>query len=116
MEYLPTNHSSQNNAEEADIRVFQTHNGGDMIPGVSLRYPPGSEPLAFARAFDLSGRAAVIGGGHRDIEGNQPERLNAEGFSPSALSRGWSFSATLGMPYAPRKASKRRESSRKIHL
>ena len=27
--------------------------------------------------------AAVIGGG-----GNQPERLNAEGFSPSALSRG----------------------------
>ena len=46
MEYLPTNHSSQNNAEEADIRVFQTHNGGDMIPGVSLRYTPGYEPLA----------------------------------------------------------------------
>ena len=29
-------------------------------------------------------------------EGIQPERLNAEGFSPSALSRGVSVSATLG--------------------
>ena len=46
-------------AKEGDIRVFQTHNGGVMIPGVSLRYAPGYEPLAFARAFDLSGRAAV---------------------------------------------------------
>ena len=33
-------------AEEADIRVFQTHNGRVMIPGVSLRYTPGYEPLA----------------------------------------------------------------------
>ena len=66
----------------------------------------------FARAFDLSGRAAVIGCGHRGIEGNQPERLNAEGNSPSARSRGWSVSVTLGMPYDPRKASERRESSR----
>ena len=41
--------------------------------------------------------AAVIGGG-----GNQPERLNVEGFSPSALSRG-SVSATLGMPTIPGK-------------
>ena len=57
-----------------------------------------------ARAFDLSGRAAVIGG-----VGIQPERLNAEGFSPRALSRGWSVSVTLGMPYDPRKASERRE-------
>ena len=81
---------------------FRRIKWGDTIPGVTLRYTPGYEPLAFARAFDLSGRAAVIGGGHRDIEGNQPERLNAEGDSPRALSRGWSVSATLGMPYDPR--------------
>ena len=37
-----------------------------------------------------------MGGGHRDVEGIQPERLNAEGFSPSALSRGLSVSATPG--------------------
>ena len=30
--------------------------------------------------------------------GNQPERLNAEGDSPSAFSRGWSVSVTPGMP------------------
>ena len=50
--------------------------------------------LAVMRLF-----AAVIGCG-----GIQPERLNAEGFSPRALSRGWSVSATLGMPYDPRKS------------
>ena len=33
-------------ANECDIRVFQTHNGGVMIPGVSLRCTPGYEPLA----------------------------------------------------------------------
>ena len=33
-------------ANEGDIRVFQTHNGRVMIPGVSLRYTPGYEPLA----------------------------------------------------------------------
>ena len=33
-------------AKEADFRVFQTHNGGVMIPRVSLRYTPGYEPLA----------------------------------------------------------------------
>ena len=33
-------------AKEGDIRVFQTHNGGVMIPGVSLRCTPGYEPLA----------------------------------------------------------------------
>ena len=31
----------------------------------------------------------------------QPERLNAEGFSLSALSRGLSVSATLGIPTTP---------------
>ena len=99
MEYLPTNHSSQNNAEEADIRVFQTHNGGwhDTEGYASLH--PRLRATRFARAFDLSGRAAVIG-----CEGIQPERLNAEGFSPSALSRGWSVSVTLGIPYDPRKS------------
>ena len=44
--------------------------------------------------------------------GIQPERLNAEGFSPSALSRGLSVSATPGMPSSSRKASERRENSR----
>ena len=43
--------------------------------------------------------------------GIQPERLNAEGFSPSALSRGWSVSATPGVPAIIVKASGRRESS-----
>ena len=32
----------------------------------------------------------------------QPERLNAEGFSPSALSRGLSVSATPGIPTTPK--------------
>ena len=35
---------------------------------------------------------AVIG-----MQGIQPERLNAEGDSPSAFSRGWSVSVTPGM-------------------
>ena len=43
--------------------------------------------------------------------GIQPERLTAEGFSPSALSRGWSVSATPGVPAIIVKASGRRESS-----
>ena len=34
--------------------------------------------------------------------GIQPERLNAEGFSPSALSRGLSVSATPGIPTTPK--------------
>ena len=33
-------------AKEGDIRVFQTHNGGVMIPRVTLRCTPGYEPLA----------------------------------------------------------------------
>ena len=37
-------------------------------------------------------------------EGIQPERLNAEGDSPSALSRGVSVSATPGIPTIKRKA------------
>ena len=32
------------------------------------------------------------------MRGVQPERLNAGGCSPSARSRGWSVSATPGMP------------------
>ena len=43
-----------------------------------------------------------MGGGYRGAEGNQPERLNAEGFSPSALSRGLSVSATPGIPTTPK--------------
>ena len=38
------------------------------------------------------------------MRGVQPERLKAEGFSLSALSRGWSVSATLGMPTTPKKS------------
>ena len=95
-------------AKESDIRVFQTHHvGGWHDTGGFASLHPRLKATRSARAFDLSGRAAVIGG-----VGVQPERLNAEGFSPRALSRGWSVSATLGMPYDPRKASERRESSR----
>ena len=35
-------------------------------------------------------------------DGIQPERLNAEGDSPSALSRGLSVSATPGIPTTPK--------------
>ena len=99
-------------ANEGDIRVFQTHHVGDVtFPRVSLRYTPGYEPLASLgrSTFQVMQRlsAAVIGG-----VGIQPERLNAEGDSPSALSRGWSVSVTLGMPGTNGKASERRESSR----
>ena len=44
-------------------------------------------------------------------DGIQPERLNAEGDSPSALSRGLSVSATPGTPAPIEKASERRENS-----
>ena len=44
-------------------------------------------------------------------DGIQPERLNAEGDSPSARSRGLSVSATPGIPSSPRKGG--RESSRR---
>ena len=47
---------------------------------------------------------AVICCDYFACEGIQPERLKAEGFSPSARSRGWSVSATPGMPTSPRKA------------
>ena len=90
---------------------FRRIKWGGMIPGVSLRYTPGYEPLASLgrSTFQVVLRlfAAVIG-----CEGIQPERLNAEGFSPSALSRGLSVSATPGMPSSSRKASERRENSR----
>ena len=86
-------------AKEADFRVFQTHNGGwhDTEGFASLH--PRLRATRSARAFDLSGRAAVIGCG-----GIQPERLNAEGDSPSALSRGLSVSATPGTPTSTKKS------------
>ena len=55
---------------------------------------------------------ASPGGDAISREGIQPERLNAEGFSPSARSRGWSDSATPGIPSSTRKASERRENTR----
>ena len=91
-------------AKEADFRVFQTHHGRCYDTGGFTSLHPRLRATRSARAFDLSGRAAVIGCGHRGIDGIQPERLNAEGDSPSALSRGLSVSATLGMPYDPRKS------------
>ena len=93
-------------AMEANFRVLRIMVGRHDTEGFASLHPR-LRATRFARAFDLSGRAAVIGG-----VGIQPERLNAEGFSPRALSRGWSVSVTLGMPYDPRKASERRESSR----
>ena len=93
--------------KEGDIRVFQTHYGWWHDTGCYASLHPRLKATRFARAFDLSGRAAVIGG-----VGIQPERLNAEGFSPRALSRGWSVSVTLGMQGNKEKASERRESSR----
>ena len=85
--------------KEGYIRVFQTHYGWWHDTGGFASLHPRLRATRFARAFDLSGRAAVIGG-----VGIQPERLNAEGFSPRALSRGLSVSATLGMPYDPKKS------------
>ena len=70
-------------AMEADFRVFQTHHGGwhDTEGYASLH--PRLRATRFARAFDLSGRAAVIGCG-----GIQPERLNAEGEARVLLAEG----------------------------
>ena len=95
-------------AKASDIRVFQTHYGWWHDTEGYASQNPRLRATRFARVFDLSGRAAVIGG-----LGIQPERLNAEGFSPSALSRGLSVSVTLGMQGNKEKASERRESSRK---
>ena len=61
-------------ALEVDFRVFQTHNGGRHDTEGFASLHPRLRATRFARAFDLSGRAAVIG-----CEGIQPERLNAEG-------------------------------------
>ena len=73
--------------------------------------PVASLPLCGANHKSASPR---LRRGHRGIEGIQPERLNAEGDSPSALSRGLSVSATPGIPTTPkRKASGGRESSRR---
>ena len=61
-------------AEEADFRVFQTHQVWWHDTGGFASLHPRLRATRYARAFDLSGRAAVIGCG-----GIQPERLNAEG-------------------------------------
>ena len=70
-------------AKESDIRLFQTHYGWwyDTWGYASLH--PRLRATRFARAFDLSCRAAVIGGG-----GIQPERLNAEGEARVLLAGG----------------------------
>ena len=54
-------------AEKADFRVFQTHNGGchDTEGYASLH--PRLRATRSARAFDLSGHAAVIGCGKQVI-------------------------------------------------
>ena len=75
-------------AKEADIRVFQTHHGGRHDTEGYASLHPRLRATRSARAFDLSGRAAVIGCGHRGIEGIQPERLNAEGEARVLLAGG----------------------------
>ena len=75
-------------AEEADFRVFQTHNGGWHDTECFASLHPRRRATRSARAFDLSGRAAVIGSCHRGIEGIQPERLNAEGEARVLLAGG----------------------------
>ena len=65
--------------------VIGHHLGGDAV--IRQRCRGYWHHLAVMRLF-----AAII-----SREGIQPERLNAEGFSPSALSRGWSVSVTPGM-------------------
>ena len=70
-------------AEEADFRVFQTHNGGWHDTEGYATLHPRLRATRFARAFDLSGRAAVIDG-----DGIQPERLNAEGEARVLLAGG----------------------------
>ena len=50
-------------AEEADFRVFQTHHGGSHDTEGYASLHPRLRATRFARAFDLSGRAAVIGCG-----------------------------------------------------
>ena len=56
---------------------------GGTIPGGFASLHPRLKATRFARAFDLSGRAAVIGG-----VGIQPERLNAEGEARELLAEG----------------------------
>ena len=46
-------------AEEADIRVFQTHHGRCYDTGGFATLPPRLRATRYARAFELSGRAAV---------------------------------------------------------
>ena len=70
-------------AKEADFRVFQTHHGRCYDTEGFASLHPRLRATRFARAFDLSGRAAVIGGG-----GIQPERLNAEGEARELLAEG----------------------------
>ena len=70
-------------AEEADFRVFQTHNGGWHDTEGYATLHPRLRATRSARAFDLSGRAAVIDG-----VGIQPERLNAEGEARVLLAGG----------------------------
>ena len=69
-------------AKEADFRVFQTHNGGvSRYRGLRFAAPPAtSHSLRLGiRPFRSCCGLAGVCGGHRGIEGIQPEGLNAEG-------------------------------------
>ena len=74
-------------AKEGDIRVFQTHQVGWHDTGGFASLHPRLRATRSARAFDLSGRATVIGCGYRG-GGIQPERLNAEGEARELLAEG----------------------------
>ena len=91
-------------AKEADIRVFQTHQVGCYDTGGFASLHPRLRATRFARAFDLSGRAAVIGGG-----GIQPERLNAEGEARVLLAEGGASAQPSECLMTQGKASERRE-------
>ena len=82
-------------AEEADFRVLRIMVGWHDTEGYASLHPP-----ATSHSLRSGIRPFRSCGGYRGIEGIQPERLNAEGNSPSALSRGLSDSATPGI-YAP---------------
>ena len=69
-------------AMEADFRVLRIMVGWHDTEGFASLHPR-LRATRSARAFDLSGRAAVIGG-----VGIQPERLNAEGEARVLLAGG----------------------------
>ena len=79
-------------AEEADFRVFQTHHGGvSRYRGLRFATPP-----ATSHSLRSGIRPFRSCGGHRGIEGIQPERLNAEGEARVLLAGGGALAQPPG--------------------